>query len=186
MKARVVFGGHRVLNKQRQPRLTGLKRQARAIKVSGQVQGVGFRPFVSRLAHQLQLCGWVRNEAGNVDIRVQGTIEELDLFEQQLLSLAPPLAKLAAIISHHVKPSIVDDFTIKASLSGDNSQAQLPPDYFMCKDCLAEMHDISQRRYRYPFINCTQCGPRYTLIERLPYDRAVSYTHLTLPTTPYV
>ena len=152
--------------------MTGLKRQARAIKVSGQVQGVGFRPFVSRLAHQLQLCGWVRNEAGNVDIRVQGTIEQLDLFEQQLLSLAPPLAKLAAIISHHVKPSIVDDFTIKASLSGDNSQAQLPPDYFMCKDCLAEMHDISQRRYRYPFINCTQCGPRYTLIKRLPYDRA--------------
>ena len=145
---------------------------ARFIKVTGRVQGVGFRPFVSRLAQQLQLCGWVRNHAGNVEICVQGAIEQLLIFEQQLHSLAPPLAKLDAINSHHIEPLILDSFTIESSIYGDNSQAHLAPDYFMCADCLAEMSDITQRRYRYPFINCTQCGPRYTLIERLPYDRA--------------
>ena len=127
---------------------------------------------MSRLAQQLQLCGWVRNHAGNVEICVQGAIEQLLIFEQQLHSLAPPLAKLDAINSHHIKPLILDSFTIESSIYGDNSQAHLAPDYFMCADCLAEMSDITQRRYRYPFINCTQCGPRYTLIERLPYDRA--------------
>ena len=152
--------------------MTHLNLQARTIRVTGRVQGVGFRPFVSRLAHQLQLCGWVRNHAGSVEICVQGAIEQLDLFEQQLLNLAPPLAKLDAINSHHIEPTILNGFTIEPSIYGDNSLAELPPDYFMCSDCLAEMSDNTQRRYRYPFINCTQCGPRYTLIERLPFDRA--------------
>jgi hydrogenase maturation protein HypF len=172
MKVPVVSGGHQGLNKRRSPQLTNLNLQARFIKITGQIQGVGFRPFVSRLAQQLQLVGWVRNHAGIVEICVQGASKQLDVFEQQLLSLAPPLAKPEAIISHHVAPIIFDDFTIKTSMSGDNSQARLPPDYFMCADCLAEMQDTTQRRYHYPFINCTQCGPRHTIIERLPYDRA--------------
>ena len=139
--------------------------------MTGRVQGVGFRPFVSRLAQQLNLSGWVRNRAGRVEIWVQGTIEKLDLFEQQLISKAPPLAKPDHPISQTVTPVDLDTFTILASISGDVSQAHIPPDYFICDECLAEMRDKTERRYRYPFINCTQCGPRYTIIERLPYDR---------------
>lgn len=147
------------------------KPQARQLKVTGRVQGVGFRPFVSRLAQQLDLSGWVRNRAGQVEIWVQGAIDKLDLFEQQLIALAPPLARPDQPISQTVTPVDLDTFTILASVSGDVGQAHIPPDYFICDDCLAEMRDKTQRRYRYPFINCTQCGPRYTLIERLPYDR---------------
>ncbi|MFA5922183.1 MAG: carbamoyltransferase HypF [Methylococcaceae bacterium] len=145
--------------------------QARQLKVTGRVQGVGFRPFVSRLAQQLNLSGWVRNRAGQVEIWVQGAIEKLDQFEQQLIAKAPPLARPDQPLSQNVTPVDLDTFTILASVSGDVSQAHIPPDYFICDDCLAEMRDKTQRRYRYPFINCTQCGPRYTLIERLPYDR---------------
>ena len=97
--------------------------------------------------------------------------KQLDLFEQQLIILAPPLAKPGQLQSQPVIPADFDNFTILASESGDVSQAHIPPDYFICDDCLAEMRDKTQRRYRYPFINCTQCGPRYTIIERLPYDR---------------
>ena len=145
--------------------------QARQIKVTGRVQGVGFRPFVSRLAYQHLLSGWVRNRAGQVDIWVQGTLKNLDLFEQQLITNAPPLAKPDQPLSQTVCPVKLDTFSILPSVSGDVSQAHIPPDYFICDDCLAEMHDKTQRRSRYPFINCTQCGPRYTLIEQLPYDR---------------
>ena len=99
------------------------------------------------------------------------TAEKLDLFEQQLITKAPPLAKPDQPQSQPVIPADFDTFTILASESGDVSQAHIPPDYFICDDCLAEMRDKTQRRYRYPFINCTQCGPRYTIIERLPYDR---------------
>lgn len=151
--------------------LTTDKPQARQIKVTGRVQGVGFRPFVSRLAQQLNLSGWVRNRAGQVEIWVQGATEKLDQFEQQLIANAPPLAKPDQPLSQTVNPVNLETFTILSSVSGDVTQAHIPPDYFICDDCLAEMHDKSQRRYRYPFINCTQCGPRYTLIERLPYDR---------------
>jgi len=152
--------------------LSPIKSEARNISVTGQVQGVGFRPFVNRLAHQLTLYGWVRNHAGIVDIYVQGDIEQLDIFEQQLLSQAPPLANIETISSRSVEPTILNSFTIMPSLLGELTQAHIPSDYFMCADCLAEMQDKTQRRYRYPFINCTQCGPRYTLIKCLPYDRA--------------
>lgn len=145
--------------------------QARQINVTGRVQGVGFRPFVNCLANQLHLSGWVRNCAGQVEIWAQGTIETLDQFEEQLVSKAPPLAKPDQPLSQVVAPVNVDKFTILTSVTGDVSQAHIPPDYFICDDCLIEMHDKTQRRYRYPFINCTQCGPRYTLIKKLPYDR---------------
>ena len=151
--------------------LTLAKPQARHIKITGRVQGVGFRPFVSRLAHQLNLSGWVRNHAGQVEIWVQGSLEKLNLFEQQLITNAPPLAKPDQPDSQPVTAVDITTFSILASVSGDVSQAHIPPDYFICDDCLAEMHDKTQRRYRYPFINCTQCGPRYTLIKQLPYDR---------------
>ena len=151
--------------------MTTDKPQARQLKITGRVQGVGFRPFVSRLAQQLNLSGWVRNRAGQVEIWAQGAAEKLDLFEQQLIAQAPPLARPDQLISQTVTSVALDTFSILPSESGDISQAHIPPDYFICDDCLAEMRDKTQRRYRYPFINCTQCGPRYTIIERLPYDR---------------
>ncbi len=151
--------------------MTTLPLQARHITVTGRVQGVGFRPFVSRLAHHLNLCGWVRNQSGQVEIWIQGNNDLLDQFEHALISEAPPLAKLQPLNSHTVIPIELDRFTILQSLSGELNQAHIPPDYFICADCLAEMHDKRERRYHYPFINCTQCGPRYTLINRLPYDR---------------
>ncbi|WP_262965089.1 carbamoyltransferase HypF [Methylobacter psychrophilus] len=145
--------------------------QARKITITGRVQGVGFRPFVSRLAHQHNLSGWVRNRAGQVEIWVQGSLKNLALFEQQLISNAPPLAKPDHPVTQIVTGVDFDTFIILPSVAGDVSQAHIPPDYFTCDDCLAEMRDKTQRRYRYPFINCTQCGPRYTLIKQLPYDR---------------
>lgn len=145
--------------------------QARQIIITGRVQGVGFRPFVSRLAHQHKLSGWVRNRAGQVEIWVQGSVKNLALFEQQLISNAPPLAQPDHSVTRIVTAVDFDTFTILPSVVGDVSQAHIPPDYFTCDECLAEMRDKTQRRYRYPFINCTQCGPRYTLIKQLPYDR---------------
>ena len=151
--------------------MTANKLQARIITVTGRVQGVGFRPFVNRLADQLKLQGWVRNRAGLVEIWAQGAGVQLDLFERQLTALAPPLARPDKPSSQTVPPIDLDRFIILPSAPGNAGQAHIPPDYFICDDCLAEMRDKTQRRYRYPFINCTQCGPRYTLIERLPYDR---------------
>jgi hydrogenase maturation protein HypF len=139
--------------------------------ITGRVQGVGFRPFVSRLAHQHNLSGWVRNHAGQVEIWVQGSVKNLALFEHQLINNAPPLAQPDQPVTQIVTAIDLGTFTIRPSVAGDVSQAHIPPDYFTCNDCLAEMRDKTQRRYRYPFINCTQCGPRYTLIKQLPYDR---------------
>jgi len=145
---------------------------ARHIIVSGRVQGVGFRPFVSRLAQTQGLSGWVLNRAGQVELRVQGPLSLLTAFESDLIDRAPPLAMPSLTESRAVAyEDTLSGFEILASIEGDARQAHIPPDFFMCDDCLTEMRDAAQRRYRYPFINCTQCGPRYTLIERLPYDR---------------
>ena len=144
---------------------------ARQITITGRVQGVGFRPFVSCLAQTLHLSGWVRNNAGQIDIWVQGPTTKLDQFEQQLIAKAPPLAQPNSPSSKSVVPVDLDCFTIIASIAGTATDAHIPPDYFICDDCLSEMHDKNQRRYRYPFINCTQCGPRYSIIKAMPYDR---------------
>lgn len=141
------------------------------IIVTGRVQGVGFRPFISRLASEHRLSGWVRNRAGHVEIAVCGSRHVLDAFIRDIVERAPPLARprLEATV-----PTDLEDtgtFLIRPSQVGDAQEAELPPDYFVCDDCLAEMADPAARRYRYPFINCTQCGPRYTIIRALPYDR---------------
>lgn len=139
--------------------------------LSGQVQGVGFRPYIYRLANQSQLVGWVKNTLGQVEIRVQGENEQLQAFNSQLLTQAPPLAQ-PVILSYTACPiENLTEFIILASEANATPQIHVPPDYFTCEDCLAELNDPQDRRYHYPFINCTQCGPRYTLIERLPYDR---------------
>ena len=144
---------------------------ARHITVEGRVQGVGFRPFVARLARQLEITGWVRNRSGRVEIHAEAPAEVLDLFVRQLSERAPPLSRVMPPAVDKALLRGITGFEILSSEIGDGTAARIPPDYFVCDDCLAEMRDPAQRRYRYPFINCTQCGPRYTLIDRLPYDR---------------
>ena len=144
---------------------------ARDIVVAGRVQGVGFRPFVYRIARHFALGGSVTNCAGQVLIHVEGGADDLANFEAALLRGAPPLARPRLASSHACALQGTQDFTILASVASEVVDVHLPPDLFCCADCVTEMQTPSQRRYRYPFINCTQCGPRYTIIRSLPYDR---------------
>ncbi len=153
------------------------ERVARFITINGRVQGVGFRPFVYRLAHQYNVTGWVRNVNGAVEIHAEGEVPQLQRFSDALLNEAPPLSEPGPLAVTACDPEHADAFSILDSHStcaaclNDASSIHLPPDGFVCADCLAELHDPANRRHRYPFINCTQCGPRYTLITALPYDR---------------
>jgi hydrogenase maturation protein HypF len=145
---------------------------AHRLLISGRVQGVGFRPFVYRLARRLGLSGTVRNALGQVEILVQGPDAVIQAFARQLITDAPPLAR--AQLRAHQELALAGrfcDFRILASEAHGAAEIHVPPDEFMCEDCRAELDDPADRRFRYPFINCTQCGPRYTLIERMPYDR---------------
>lgn len=145
--------------------------QALRIAITGRVQGVGFRPFVARLADEFKLTGRVRNRGGEVEIRAEGAPENLAAFARALSERAPPLAKPDP---PQVRPAEVqgfETFVIDASEAGEDAAIHIPPDYFVCDECLAELQNPAERRYRYPFVNCTQCGPRYTLIDALPYDR---------------
>ncbi|MHB1189142.1 carbamoyltransferase HypF [Thiobacillus sp.] len=147
------------------------ERAARHITISGRVQGVGFRPFVYRLAHQHQIKGWVRNVDGAVEIHAEGRPAQLLLFSEALLNEAPPLSAPGPLDIKSCAPELAEKFAILDSAASSHADIHLPPDGFVCVDCLAELHDPADRRHRYPFINCTQCGPRYTLITALPYDR---------------
>jgi hydrogenase maturation protein HypF len=144
---------------------------ARRWHIGGRVQGVGFRPFVYRLAHHHGLTGWVRNSGGAVEIHAQGVAERLRLFGEALLDRAPPAARAQLL---DVQPASIEPeegFRILASVLGVDRHIHVPTDLYTCEECLTELRDPSARRYRYPFINCTQCGPRYTLIRSMPYDR---------------
>lgn len=144
---------------------------AQCIRVQGRIQGVGFRPFICRLARRLDLRGWVRNRSGEVDIHVEGAAEQITLFADALRAEAPPLAQPEAPRIEDAEFLGCPEFSIRASEPGERGPVVIPPDYFVCSDCLKEMSDPTARRYRYPFTNCTQCGPRYTIIDQLPYDR---------------
>jgi hydrogenase maturation protein HypF len=144
---------------------------ARRWHIAGRVQGVGYRPFVFRLAHHYGIAGWVRNRGGTVEIHAQGAAEQLRLFGEALLSRAPPAASARLL---DVQPSPLESsegFRILESILAPDWHLQVPTDLYTCAECLAELRDPAARRYRYPFINCTQCGPRYTLIRAMPYDR---------------
>jgi hydrogenase maturation protein HypF len=143
----------------------------RAIRVRGAVQGVGFRPFVWRLANELRLAGFVRNDAQGVAIEVQGEPHALDRFVDRLTGEAPALARIDAVEADDAPPASARGFVIEPSVAG-RARTGIAADVAVCADCLAELFDPGDRRYRYPFINCTQCGPRYTITGRLPYDRA--------------
>jgi hydrogenase maturation protein HypF len=145
--------------------------ESQRILLGGQVQGVGFRPFVFRLATDLGLHGWVRNVTGQVEILAQAESGLLDAFLDGLIHHAPPLARPVLIEKGAAASPVLKDFRIVASTSCEDPDVHVPPDYFACPDCIRELHDPGDRRYRYPFINCTQCGPRYTIIDELPYDR---------------
>jgi hydrogenase maturation protein HypF len=145
--------------------------QAMRITLSGHVQGVGFRPFVYRIAKQHGLTGEVQNRLGEVRIIARGNPGALQAFRDDLIDRAPPLSRPRIDEVTPVDAEPFDDFVITASSANADARIFVPPDYFMCEDCRAELRDPQDRRYRYPFINCTQCGPRYTLIRELPYDR---------------
>jgi hydrogenase maturation protein HypF len=145
--------------------------EARRWLVAGRVQGVGFRPFVFRLAQRYGLTGHVQNTSGQVVIEATGEKTMLDAFASALLAEAPPLAQPKMVCTETIPYRKRDRFEIIRSLVNGAERIHIPPDYFLCDDCKREMETPGDRRYRYPFINCTQCGPRYTLITRLPYDR---------------
>ncbi|MBT8086991.1 MAG: carbamoyltransferase HypF [Gammaproteobacteria bacterium] len=144
---------------------------AARITLTGHVQGVGFRPFVYRLAMQRNLQGTVQNRLGEVEVVAVGRPADLRQFRQELVTMAPPLSRPTISAAEPIDPPSMARFEIIESAGGREAKIFVPPDYFMCDDCRRELHEPGDRRFRYPFINCTQCGPRYTLIEALPYDR---------------
>jgi len=148
-----------------------IKRVAWHLRVGGRVQGVGYRPFVFRQAHHYGLTGWAQNLGSEVAIHVEGSAQRLQAFTDSLLTQAPPLARPCLLERHEVTRQHDDNFFIKSSDADTTTIPHIPPDHFVCDDCLRELNDPRDRRYRYPFINCTQCGPRYTLIKGMPYDR---------------
>ncbi|MBN1920757.1 MAG: carbamoyltransferase HypF [Anaerolineae bacterium] len=140
--------------------------------MTGVVQGVGFRPFVYTLAQRLGVRGWVLNHSGGVDIQAEGEQEVLTAFIVALRTEAPPLARIASLETSPVAPNGHTDFEIRDSEVQIGRFMLISPDVATCPDCLRELLDPADRRYRYPFINCTNCGPRFTIIEDIPYDRA--------------
>jgi len=148
-------------------------RRAR-VRVNGTVQGVGFRPYVYRLAGELGLGGFVLNDSHGVLIEIEGSAEAVDRFLERLPSEAPPLAVLEQVAVEDRLPSGDASFAIVASVAGEVPDAPVTPDSATCDDCLRELFDPSDRRFRYPFINCTNCGPRFTIVRGVPYDRPLT------------
>ncbi|MFC1937770.1 carbamoyltransferase HypF [Chloroflexota bacterium] len=141
------------------------------IKVRGIVQGVGFRPFIYRLAGKYNLKGWVRNTSGNVEIEVEGDGKTLHDFISELETKAPPMAHIESIETTFHPAKNYADFQIRESLSQRGRYQLVSPDIATCDECKKEILSPNDRRYRYPFTNCTNCGPRFTIIEDIPYDR---------------
>jgi hydrogenase maturation protein HypF len=142
--------------------------------LNGQVQGVGFRPFVYRLASQLDLQGFVRNDLAGVTIEAQGSADAIELFDTALVKHRPALSSFRVMSSREIRPVLHEvGFHIQPSQTGSDQSAtaQVTIDAAVCDDCLCEMHDPADRRHRYGLINCTNCGPRYSIIEHIPYDR---------------
>jgi hydrogenase maturation protein HypF len=142
------------------------------VRVEGTVQGVGFRPFVYRLAHDEGLAGFVLNDEHGVTLEVEGAVGAVERFLARLRTESPPLAKIDAIRSSPAPPRGELEFRILTSTRGHEANAPVAPDWATCPECLAELSDPADRRFRYPFINCTNCGPRFTIVHGVPYDRA--------------
>jgi hydrogenase maturation protein HypF len=141
------------------------------IKVRGVVQGVGFRPFVYRIATELKLAGWVLNGEEGVAIHLEGDEERIQEFFVRLKREAPPASQIVTVEVETLAAAGFEKFTIKESERKDRPTVRISPDLPVCDECLRELADSANRRYEYPYINCTNCGPRYTVILALPYDR---------------
>jgi len=141
------------------------------VTLTGVVQGVGFRPFIFRIACGLGLRGWVENQGSRVLVDVEGSEESVDAFVATLREQPPENAHIADLQLHPQPPVGYADFSIKRSTAEENTAAFIPPDIAVCRDCLKEFHTPGHRRFQYPFISCAQCGPRYSIMGSLPYDR---------------
>ena len=139
--------------------------------IHGIVQGVGFRPFIHQLAAELGLAGWIRNTSQGVILETEGALENLEIFQQRIPSEKPPPSSIQAIETSFLDPQGCRSFEILESLEEGDKTAGVLPDLATCQECLKEISDPKNRRYRYPFTNCTHCGPRFTILEALPYDR---------------
>lgn len=144
------------------------------ITIRGAVQGVGFRPFVFRLATELNLHGWVKNSTQGVFVEVEGARHSLETFLFRLESEKPPRSFIQSLEAAWLYPVGLSDFGIRPSEAGGEITALVLPDIATCPECLGDIFDPKNRRYYYPFTNCTHCGPRFSIIQRLPYDRATT------------
>jgi hydrogenase maturation protein HypF len=144
---------------------------AKQIRINGIVQGVGFRPYIHQLARRCGLKGRVANTATGVLLHVEGAVRDMDAFRDALRREAPPLAHIVALEVTDAEVEGYTDFNIAPSGPAEQRATLISPDAAVCRDCLREMFDPADRRFRYPFINCTNCGPRYTIIDDIPYDR---------------
>ncbi len=154
-------------------RSTSTRRRVRA-RVTGVVQGVGFRPYVYRLACELELDGYVLNDERGVVVEAEGASPAVEAFLARLPAEAPPLASVEGIASEERAPEAQEGFRIVASARGGEPLALVSPDTATCEACLAELFDPGDRRFRYPFVNCTDCGPRFTIVRDVPYDRPLT------------
>jgi hydrogenase maturation protein HypF len=150
--------------------MSAVRRRARA-RVEGTVQGVGFRPYVHRLAAELELGGYVLNDAHGVLLEVEGNGDAVQEFLSRLRPDAPPLAAIERVLVSNGATVGETEFVIRPSPRGERADAPVAPDSATCADCLRELFDPDDRRHRYPFINCTNCGPRFTIVRGIPYDR---------------
>ena len=144
------------------------------VRVEGTVQGVGFRPFVYRLAGELGLAGWVLNDERGVLVEAEGALGTVEEFLRRLELDAPPLAAVERVTAERLAPTGRRGFAIVPSERHGEADAPVSPDSATCDDCLRELFDPADRRYRYPFINCTNCGPRFTIVRGVPYDRPLT------------
>jgi hydrogenase maturation protein HypF len=149
-------------------------RQRLRVRVEGTVQGVGFRPFVFRVATELRLAGWVLNDSRGVLIEAEGEKRALERLVEELRNEAPPLAIVERVIEEEMPTTGEAGFRITESEERGEAEAAVSPDVATCDDCLAELRDPDDRRYRYPFTNCTNCGPRFTIVRGVPYDRPLT------------
>lgn len=152
--------------------MSGTTQAARLLRVRGVVQGVGFRPFVLRLATALGLAGWVRNGSAGVEIHLEGPQGAIDAFTRELETAAPPAAAISALESRDASPAGFREFAIVESLEAAAPTARISPDLPVCDHCVAELMDPADRRHGHPYISCSDCGPRHSIVTGLPYDRA--------------
>ena len=147
--------------------------ETRCYRINGVVQGVGFRPHAHKLAIENNLNGWILNDSEGVLLEIQGSKINLDTFIDRLRQNPPPLSIITDITRQTAPdPKVAyKKFEIRKSVSCNDTKTIVPPDSYVCDDCIAEMRNENNRRFRYPFINCTNCGPRYSIIEKMPYDR---------------